>query len=117
GRTKVLLERRRLLAPLGADLADEIYLVVGDRVIGEHHQGEQLERRPVFEIGGGMHGNALVERGELAIHDGWSPSEGSDWSDWSMDSGNDRRRKSSWWSSRFSATVSCGVMWVTPARG
>ena len=30
---------------------------------------------------------------------------------------SDRRRKSSWWRRRFSATTSWGVMWVTPTKG
>ena len=64
----------------------------------------------MLTVGRGVDGDALVELGEPLLHHvrtvvsgGRAPSE--------------RRRKSSWCSSRFSATTSCGVMWVTPTSG
>ena len=97
-------------APVLGQLAEHAELVVAEVGVGEHHDGEQLEGGHVLTVGGGVHGDALVELGEPLLHHAGtvvnrdrSPSE--------------RRRKSSWCSSRFSATTSCGVMWVMPTSG
>ena len=97
-------------APVLGELAQHPELVVAEVGVGEHDDGEQLEGGHVLTVGRGVHGDALVELAEPLLHRAHR-SQGR------AAAGNDRRRKSSWCSSRFSATTSCGVMWVMPTRG
>ena len=88
-------------------------LVVAQVRVGQHQDGQQLDRGHVLTIGGGMNGEALVQllesprllHHERTVLDAAQPAAGA---------ASDRRRKASWCSSRFSATTSCGVMCVTP---
>ncbi len=50
--------------------AQQVDLVVADAVVGEHHEREQLQRYrgAVFEVGGGVHGDTLVQVLETAVH-------------------------------------------------
>ncbi len=69
-RTDVLLEGCALLSPVGADLAEDLDLVVADVVVRQHHEREQLERCLVLVVGGGVYGNAAVEVVESSAHEG-----------------------------------------------
>ena len=45
-----------------------VELVVADVVVGEHDDGEQLERGHVLTVGGRVDGDPLVELGEPLFH-------------------------------------------------
>ena len=58
---EVLLVRERRAAPVLRELAQHAELVVAEVLVGKHHDGEQLERRHVLSVGGGVDGDAFVE--------------------------------------------------------
>ena len=68
GRTEILLERERLAAPVLGELAEHAELVVTEVGVGEHHQRQQLQRRHVLAVGGGVHGDTVVQLVEALLH-------------------------------------------------
>ena len=55
-------------APVLGELLQHVELVVADVVVGEHDDGQQLERGHVLPVGGRVDGDALVELGEPLLH-------------------------------------------------
>ena len=45
-----------------------VELVVAEVGVGEHHQRQQLERRHVLAVGGGVHGDTAVELLQALLH-------------------------------------------------
>ena len=58
---EVLLVRERRAAPILRELTQHAELVVAEVLIGQHHDGEQLERGHVLAVGGGVDGDAFVQ--------------------------------------------------------
>ena len=65
---EVLVDGERGAAPVLGELLQHVELVVADVVVGEHDDGEQLERGHVLTVGGRVDGDPLVELGEPLLH-------------------------------------------------